>query len=368
MTMSLSSVQKRKMAKFVADLKSKRRRHTELISVYIPQGYDINKVIGQLIDEQGTASNIKSTSTRKNVQDALERMVQHLRVYKQTPEHGVAAFSGNVAEREGLSDVQVYAIEPPVPLNLRLYRCDKEFVTEPLEQMMDDDSIYGLVVMDRRDAIIAELKGKRIIPLTKTHSEVPGKFKAGGQSAQRFARLREGAAKDHYKKVAEYVKDQFLEREGLKGIIVGGPGPTKYEFVEGNYITDQVKQKIIGIKDLSYTDEFGLQELVDKSQDILAEEEIAEEKKLLQRFFGYLATQPGMVAYGRADVKRRLEAGAVDVLMISETADDETIEAYEAIAEQYGTRVLITSPDTREGKQLDDIGKFAAILRYEMQE
>ena len=36
-------------------------------------------------------------------------------------------------------------------------------------------------------------------------------------------------------------KEKFLGNENLKGIIVGGPGPTKYDFIE--YLTDQLKQK-----------------------------------------------------------------------------------------------------------------------------
>jgi len=108
-------------------------------------------------------------------------MIQHLRVIGKTPPNGLAVFSGNVAKREGQQDFQVWSVEPPVPLKTRIYRCDKEFVLDILKDMMDTKEVYGLVVMDRRDANIALLKGKAIIPLLKTHSEVPGKFKAGGQ-------------------------------------------------------------------------------------------------------------------------------------------------------------------------------------------
>ena len=180
-TQKLDAKQRHNLKKFVKDLEGYRGRHTELVTVYIPAGYDINKVNTQLAQEQGTATNIKSTSTRKNVTDALEKMVQHLKLFKQTPPHGLAAFSGNVAEREGQSDVRVWSIEPPVPLNLRVYRCDKEFVLEPLKSLLESKEVYGLVVLDRRDAMIALLKGKTIIPLTQTHSHVPGKTRAGGQ-------------------------------------------------------------------------------------------------------------------------------------------------------------------------------------------
>lgn len=364
--MTLTEKQKHDLKKFVKELEQYRGRHTELVSVYIPHGYDMNKIINHLSQEQGTASNIKSASTRKNVIAALERMIQHLRLFKKTPEHGLAIFSGNVAKREGQEDFKVWSIEPPVPLKTRIYRCDKEFVLDLLRDVMETKEVYGLVVIDRRDANIALLKGKAIVPLLKTHSQVPGKFKAGGQSAARFARVREGAVKDHYKKVGEYVKEQFLKMKGLKGIIVGGPGPTKYDFVDGDFITNEVKKKIIGIKDLSYTGEFGLEELVDKSQDLLAKEEIADEKKIMNRFLELLAKNPAKVSYGEAEVMNNLKLGAVDVLLLSEALDDSKIEEFEEEAAKFKTDVKIISTETREGIQLREIGKIAAILRYEV--
>jgi len=362
--MVMDSVQRHKLKRFVKDLSAFRGRHTELVTVYVPAGYDLNKITTHLSQEQGTATNIKSTATRKNVIDALEKMLQHLKLFKRTPPNGLALFSGNASQKEGQSDVKVWSLEPPIPLNIRIYRCDKAFVMEPLKDMMETEEVYGMIVLDKRDAIIALLKGKAIVTLLKTHSEVPGKFRAGGQSAQRFARQREGAAKDHYKKVAEYAKEQFLFLPKLKGILVGGPGPSKYEFAEGNYITNEVKQKIIAIKDLSYTEEFGLQELLEKCEDVLAEEEVADEKKMMQRFFEMLSIAETKTGYGKLDVENKLAMGAVDVLLLSESLDDEVSEALETKAESMGSKVKIISTDTREGAQLRDMGGIVAILRY----
>jgi peptide chain release factor subunit 1 len=362
----VTAQQRHKVKMFLKELEQHRGRHTELISVYVPQGYDINKIINHLQQEQGTASNIKSKSTRDNVTTGLERMIQHLKLFKTTPPHGLVCFSGNVAEREGQQDFKVWSMEPPLPLKTRIYRCDKEFVLDELHDMLDDKSVYGLVVMDRREGNIALLKGKSIIPLVNTESMVPGKFRAGGQSAQRFARNRELAAKDFYKKIADYMKDQFLTMKELKGILIGGPGPTKYEFAEGNYITNDVKKKILAIKDITYTGLFGLQELLERSQDVLANEEVAEEKKIMQQFFGLLATRPGMVCYGDVQTKEQLALGTVDSLLISEALEDEQIEEYERLAEPVSTKVVIISFETREGVQLREMGKVAGILRYEL--
>ena len=153
--MALTEAQRFHLKKFVKELEKYRGRHTELVSVYIPQNYDLNKIINHLAQEQGTASNIKSSATRKNVTDALERMIQHLKLFKRTPPNGLVVFSGNVAKREGQHDFQVWSIEPPVPLKTRIYRCDKEFVLDILRDMLESKEVYGLVVMDRRDANIA---------------------------------------------------------------------------------------------------------------------------------------------------------------------------------------------------------------------
>jgi len=366
LTMSLSTKQKYELKKFVKNLQQYRGRHTELVSVYIPAGYDINKINSHLSQEQGTATNIKSAATRKNVIDALEKMIQHLKLFAKTPPNGLAVFSGNVSGQEGKYDFQVFSIEPPDPLNTRIYRCDKTFVTELLVDMMDDKEAYGLVVMDRREADLAILKGKSIVPLTKTKSNVPGKTRAGGQSAARFMRLREDAAKTFYRKISDLIKDEFYQKENIKGIIVGGPGPTKYELVDGNFISQEIKKKIIGIKDLSYTGSFGLQELVDKSEDILAAEEIVGEKQIMAKFFNLLAKTPGKVAYGYEEVKQQVIAGAAETVLLSEACDEKVIDEFEELVKPTGSEVKIISTETREGVQLRDIGKVAAILRYEV--
>jgi stalled ribosome rescue protein Dom34 len=72
-----------------------------------------------------------------------------------------------------------------------------------------------------------------------------------------------------------------------------------------------------------------------------------------------------MVSYGEAEVKRLLAMAAVDTLLLSESLDDDVIEHFETEAQKYGSTVKIISVDTREGQQLKEMGKVAALLRYE---
>ncbi|GAJ24638.1 unnamed protein product, partial [marine sediment metagenome] len=146
----------------VEELEKHRGRHTELITVYISAGYDVNGVQRQLEAEKSTAKNIKSTATRKNVTDALDKIVRHLKTLKKTPENGLALFCGNVSKNEGQQDLQLWDIEPHMPIKIRLYRCDKEFVLDPLKEMLEVSEVFALLVMDRKEATIGLLEGKRI--------------------------------------------------------------------------------------------------------------------------------------------------------------------------------------------------------------
>ena len=151
-----------KFKKMLDHFSSFKGRHTELVSLYIPAGYEIFKVAQQIRDEQGTASNIKSTTTRKNVLGALEKVAQHLTLFKQTPPNGLVIFCGNISEREGVSDIELFSFEPIEPLSVRIYRCDQEFVLDPLYDMLEVKEVYGLLIIERNEATIGLLKGKSI--------------------------------------------------------------------------------------------------------------------------------------------------------------------------------------------------------------
>ena len=355
---------KRDLKKFVLDLSKIKGRHTELVSVYVPVGYDLNKIIKDLQQEQDTASNIKSKENRKRVQDSLERMIRRLRLFKKNPENGLAVFSGNASTNDSKVDIQVWSIEPPEPVQIRLYRCDQSFVLDPLQDMMEIKETYGLIVIDNREATVGTLRGTSVKMIQHLTSGVPGKTKAGGQSQTRYARIREIAAQEFYDRVGEIANRELESLEQLKGVIIGGPGPTKETFLDGDHLHTELKKKVLGIKDLSYTGEFGLQELVEKSKDLLVEQAITKERDLLVKFFETLAKDPNKASYGVENVKKSLEMGVVDTLMISEDLDEAIAESLEKIAVQYGSKVEYISVETQEGIQLKEIGGVGAILRY----
>ncbi len=362
----MAIVNRDQLIDIIEELKQHRGRHTELITVYIPGGYDINSVQKQLEAEQSTAKNIKSTSTRKNVIEALEKIVRFLKDFKGSKENGIAVFCGNVSKVEGQDDLQIWDVEPPRPLKVRLYRCDKEFVLDPLLEQLEIEEIYALLVMDRKEATIGVLEGKRIEILQKMTSGVPSKVKAGGQSAQRFHRITEGLTKDFYKRIADEMKTLFYDNTKLKGIIVGGPIPTKDEFLDGEYLPGKLQEKLIGRIDVGGSDESGIKELVEKSQDILASQEIVHEKKLLERFFEAIGEKPDLSAYKEPEIRKALEYGAVDLLLISKDFNKEVAKELRKEAERIGADIEMISTETEEGKQFLNLSGIGALLRFKI--
>ncbi|MFH1585814.1 MAG: peptide chain release factor aRF-1 [archaeon] len=364
----MTALTKEELEELVEELEKHKGRHTELITVYISEGYDVNSVQKQLEAEKSTAKNIKSTATRKNVIDALEKIVRHLKTLKKTPENGLALFAGNVSKVEGQDDMQLWAVEPTMPLKVRIYRCDKEFVLDALKEMLEVSEIFGLLVMDRKEATIGMLEGKRIMMVQKMTSGVPSKVRAGGQSSQRFHRITEGLTKEFYKRVADEMKKSFFDNPKLKGILVGGPIPTKDEFLDNEYMVTKLREKVIGRIDLGDTSESGLKELVEKAQDILSSQEIIHEKRLLEKFFETLGENPDLVKYNEEEIRKTLGYGAVETLIISKKTSKPLAKELKKLAENISANVEFVSDDTEEGQQFLNMTKkgIGVILRYKV--
>ncbi len=533
-------VSKIALKKLIKQLAAIKGRHTELVTVYVPVGANLHEIISQLRNEQSTAENIKSKPVRKNVVSALDKIIRELQMYKKTPANGLALFAGNISEKEGASDIEVWVVEPPEEVRVKMYWCDQQFVLEPLEDIVKEREVYGIICLDKSEGDVALLVGKRIEVIFHKESIVPGKTRAGGQcfvsgtqvkclnqgsgaiskpieiikegdkvicyntkakqtavgtvsrkfrknvrdiyvittdstqikttgehvffvsnktyfkeksaselseneflsltnpggdmaetkilsirkehcsipvfdlsvdkyenfvangllvhnSSQRFSRIREGLLNDWLKEVAEAANKIFEEHKEVLGIIVSGSGPIKEMFLKEDYMHADVKKKVIGIVDTSYTGDHGLQETVEKSSELLKEAEVTKEKKLLQQFFNELQKPHGRVSYGVHEVIKSIEAGAVDKIIVSEASplkayefinpqteekkivfasskpsesgfdllgEKDVADYLEELAENYGSKVIAVSADTREGQQFLELGGVGALLRY----
>lgn len=406
-----------RLRKTLNTLASKEGRATELITLYVPPGKQISDAITMLRNEYGTASNIKSTSTRKNVQEAIVKVQQRLKLFKAPPKNGLVIFCGAIPQNgAGSERMETYVVVPPEPISIYLYRCDSRFHIEHLTEQLRDKETYGILLIDASQATIATIQGKRLKIVRELTSGVPGKTRAGGQSARRYERLRDMRLQQYFTRVAEHANDIFLSMDDLKGLILAGPGPTKYDFDKGEYLNYMLKNKIIDTIDTAYVEEQGVKEVVEKAPEIMKKVRYIEEKQIMQKFLYEVGHDTGKITYGEKEVRKALEAGAVKTLLLSEALDPlritisckaclfkedvtikkETLASLEEnlsakqcnncdaqsliidknqdliddlaeLAESSNTDVEIISSETEEGQMLKKaFGGIAAILRFKM--
>lgn len=410
------SVRRYKLNKMINTLGNIRGHGTELVTVYIPPRKPIYEIVSQLRNEAGTASNIKSDLTRNHVQDALSRTIEHLKLYKEPPDNGLVIFCGAIPTGKGFGTekIEIYSVVPPKPIQINLYRCDDHFWIDHLKDMMKDDKVIGILSLDTQEAGFGILTGDRWEVVESLTSGVAGKHRQGGQSARRFERLRDNELNEYYHRVADYGQKIFIDEYNVKGIIVGGPGPTKDGFLKEEYLDYRLQNNVIAVLDSSYSGSEGVREIIDKvnEQGIMADYRLMEEKKIVKNFIREVYTGKGLGIYGIFDVINAVKNGYVDLVLVTdditylrleikcnkcthvqekfidrnelmstkqelisnpcpncgsqdlESVEQDIIEYLEELSLMAGTRLEVISGKTEEGAQLASLGKIGAILRF----
>ncbi|MGI0077997.1 MAG: peptide chain release factor aRF-1 [Nitrososphaerales archaeon] len=409
------SVQLYRIRKLLQELSSKTGRGTELVTLYLPPKKAIHEAISALREESGTASNIKSDTTRAHVQDALTKTIQRLRLYKQTPENGLIIFCGAIPGPggPGKETIELFEVLPSKPVTTYLYRCDDHFHLDPLREMLKEENIIGVLALDATEAGLGIVSGDSWEVVDVTSSGVSGKTRKGGQSARRYERLREMELTDYYNRLADHAKKAFLEQYSVRGLIVSGPGPTKDQFVKESYLDYRLQKAIIGVLDTGYSGREGVRETIEKSGELLQNFRVVEESKLVQRFLREINSDSGLAMYGVEDVIRALKRAAVEVILISDDSDmlylkatcangdvrekfirrsqyvsekqallsspcpkcgnqeiqlteRDIVDYFADLALDSGAQVEVISSKTEDGAMLKSFGGVSALLRYKV--
>jgi len=407
-----------KTRKLLEVLKGKKGFHTELISVYIPHDRKVSDVTNHLKNEISESQNIKSKLTRKNVLDSISSILGQLKNVKEVPENGFIIFSGAIPQSNtpGTEKNEMYIVEPPDRVVTFRYHCASEFLLWPLEEMLAPKETYGLLVIGRKESAAGYIRGNKVEVIKEFTSGIHGKHRAGGQSQRRYERLIEEGEKEFYRRISETVNEPFLAIEDLRGIFVGGPGQSKEKFVNDESLDYRLRDKILDVVDLGYGGTEGIRALIEKIKDKIEDVKYIREKQVMQQFMKEISADSGLVSYGLDDVRKALNYGVVDTLILSEKLDlfkikiecsnceyveyrtvkeqnlnstkstiqEEScpkcssngfnlidtisiIEELGEIAETTGTTVDILSTETEEGEMLfSTFGGIAAILRYKI--
>jgi peptide chain release factor subunit 1 len=410
-----NSFEKYKLRKSLDILRNKRSEDgsTCLVTLYIPEDRQLSDFTQQLTNELGTAANIKSKTTKKNVQDALTVTMGKLkRLGQKSPKNGLVFFTG-VTQTGKVS----YIINPSTPITRQQYICDSYFHIDHLEEHLLEKKLYGLIAIDAGYSTIGTLQGNHLQVLKSMQSNVPKKHSRGGQSAPRFGRIRQNAIDEFLKRVSSLAKDFFIEDPSrsklLSGLLVGGPALIKNNLVNDGYLDNRLQRKLLKVIDIGLvSDKEGLQELVEKSQEVLDGTRFTEEREIVQKWLDLVYRDDDLAVYGEDELRKYLELGAVDLLLGSEglnktrltyecpnsgdhkqisvtvstmdviqnnypsvkcktcdatmqiSVEKDLLEDLGELAVETSAKIEIISTETEEGQQLLHFSGIAGILRY----
>ncbi|XP_065916620.1 eukaryotic peptide chain release factor subunit 1 [Dysidea avara] len=312
-----------KIKKLIKSLEAARGNGTSMISLIIPPKDQVSRVSKMLADEFGTASNIKSRVNRLSVLGAITSVQHRLKLYSKVPTNGLVIYCGTIVTEEGKEKKVNIDFEPFKPINTSLYLCDNKFHTEALNALLSDDNKFGFIVMDGNGCLFGTLCGNTRDVLHKFTVDLPKKHGRGGQSALRFARLREEKRHNYIRKVSEVAVQLFItnDKANVTGLILAGSADFKTELGQSDMFDPRLQGKVLKTVDVSYGGENGFNQAIELSAEVLANVKFIQEKRLIGRYFDEISQDTGRFCFGVVDVLKALEMGAMETLIVWENLD-----------------------------------------------
>lgn len=316
----------------IKKLTTARGAGTSMISLVMPPKDQISRVSKMLAEEYGTASNIKSRVNRLSVLSAITSVQQRLKLYNRMPKNGLVIYCGKILTEDGKEKQVNIDFEPFKAINTSLYLCDNKFHCEALQELLTDDNRFGFIIMDGNGALFGTLQGNTRDILHKFTVDLPKKHGRGGQSAVRFARLREEKRHNYVRKVAETAVTYFItnDRCNVANLILAGSADFKTILGQSDMFDQRLQAKILQTVDISYGGENGFNQAIELSADALRDVKFVQEKKLLIKYFDEITRNDGIDAgkycFAVNDTMEALEGGAVETLIVWENLDLSRVE------------------------------------------
>ena len=406
-----NSVKQHKLRKRIAWLSDKEVPEPELVSLYIPSTTGIDTIIRNLKNESGSTA-MKDGHSSDHLQVAIKSVIEYLKQRKEIPENGLAIFAGTIVGDNNENEVLVIEeIVPPEPLVAYVLEINHHFNLEHLRQMLRNPRIVGFITLDSKEANFGLLNGELFEVVKDITSGISGKSGKGGQSQRRYERERDMELTFFFHRIAEYAKKEFLEKHKVSALIVGGPSIMKTNFVKGDYLHYELQDALLATFDTRSVGKEGLNELLDKSSELLKNLCFPEEKMLMQRLLDELHKQNGLATYGLEPVLEAINKGEVEIVLVTDSTDfveivvtckecglskkrivnskklqavqemvsvlckqcnskeydveeRDIIDVLEDAASQTDAKVEVISTDSDEKAQLTVLGGIAALLRY----
>ncbi len=214
-----------------------------------------------------------------------------------------------------------------------------------------------ICVVGDGDATLALVR-ERGLHYIDTRQNLGGKYVEG----------REDRKKEFYSKLLRLLEDE-AKREGVKTVILGGPGFEKRNFLD--YARGKKSRLGFRAADTGSEGRTGVNEILKggKLEKVLGDARIAREARFMDRLLEEIS-KGGEAAYGLGEVGRAAESGAIEVLLVAdkELRGDSRPKTEDLIskAKQTGAEFHVLNSEHEPGRKLEGLGGTAALLRYKI--
>ncbi len=150
--------------------------------------------------------------------------------------------------------------------------------------------------------------------------------------------------------------------DGKYPLVIVGPGFYKENFVK--FAENRLQNYVVA--QASHGDMRGIYEVLKSGvlDKLLKENRVAREERLVESLLQEIKKE-GLYAYGKNEVERYLNIGAVDKLLVTDR-DFKKHRELMKLAMETGAEVHIISTSHEAGKILQNLGGIAALLRFRM--
>lgn len=275
---------------------------------------------------------------------------------------------GGLGGLVGLDDCQCFV---PESLKIRkgLYKCDKKFHTESIMacfEPKDQENMYGLLIVHGEEAqfysVYKLTNGKYDFrELKKITEYLPKNHDNGGQSQNRYQRLREEAIHQFLKRIAETSIELYTKNglASIKGLGIAGTGPKRNQVPLPKHLSEIVVNNV------------SIPSVNEKIENVIPKIEFEQvdmqkEQKICGRIFDMLQT-------GQAEIDKlvfckpkkmieHLKNGFLESLVIhQDSLAFKYKEQWEKLSSERGCSCHFVKHDDRI---LNDFGGIVGILWY----
>jgi protein pelota len=187
------------------------------------------------------------------------------------------------------------------------------------------------------------------------------------RAGKRYETEREAEERKFFRQLASAI-DDIISREGVRAVIVAGPGFTKDAFHSFLRETRPELAAKVRLDSISSGGRTGLYEIVRRGlvERVSREDRLSFETSVVEQLMAEIA-KGGLAIYGRAEVERAALAGAIEKLLVADKLlrnNRADVGKLLELAQRTREKVVVVSTEHDAGRQLLSLGGVAALLRF----